>query len=120
MPLYDFGCGRRPRWLIASPGEAAARTPYVHDNRSRHIPAGCARKATADGRTARLYEDGKLLTETPGAVNTASWLGDLHVGQYSGMPGPEFQVTGRIVGVKLYHRPLNAEEVAAAARKLPE
>jgi hypothetical protein len=75
---------------------------------------------TYDGRTARLYEDGKLLTEIPGAANTASWPGDLHVGQYSGMPGPDFQVTGRIAGVKLYHRPLNAEEVAEAAKKPPE
>jgi hypothetical protein len=39
----------------------------------------------------------------------------LHIGQYSGQPGPEFQVTGRIADVKIYHRPLDAAEVARLA-----
>ena len=71
--------------------------------------------ATYDGQTARLYEDGKLVGEKTGQFNTSPWPGDLHVGQYSGQPGPDFQVTGRIKGVKIYHRPLDPEEVSKAA-----
>jgi hypothetical protein len=76
--------------------------------------------ASYDGQTAALYEDGKLVGERSGRFNTVPWPGDLHVGQYSGQPGPEFQVTGRIQGVKIYHRPLEAEEVALSAQKRPE
>ena len=75
--------------------------------------------ATYDGRTARLFENGKLVAEKAGTANPAPWPGDLHVGQYSGQPGPEFQSTGRITGVKIYHRPLDAAEVAAEAIKKP-
>jgi len=71
-------------------------------------------------RAARLFEDGKLVAEKPGAANTASWTGSLHVGQSSGQPGGEFQVNGRMAGVKIYHRPLGAEEVAEAAKQRPE
>jgi hypothetical protein len=73
-----------------------------------------------DGQAARLFEDGKLIAEKAGAANTAPWPGALHVGQYSGQPGAEFQVTGRIAGLKIYHRPLDAAEIAAAAKQPPE
>ena len=72
--------------------------------------------ASYDGQTATLYEDGKLVGERSGQFNTAPWPGDLYVGQYSGQPGPDYQVTGRIRDVKIYHRPLDAEEVAQAAQ----
>jgi hypothetical protein len=42
------------------------------------------------------------------------------VGQYSGQPGPDFQVTGRMAGVKIYHRPLEAAEIAQAASTPPD
>jgi hypothetical protein len=74
---------------------------------------------TFDGRTARLFENGKLIGERAGTANTAGWPGPLHVGQYSGQPGPDFQVTGRMAGVKIYHRPLKAEEIAKAAQTPP-
>ena len=68
----------------------------------------------------RLYDDGKLLTERTGSINTAPWPGALHVGQYSGGPGPQYQVTGCIRGVKIYHRPLDPPEITRAARQRPE
>jgi hypothetical protein len=73
-----------------------------------------------DGRATRLYEDGVQVAERGGAFNTAVWPGDLHVGQYSGTPGPEFQVTGRMTGVKIYHRPLTPAEIAEAAKAKPQ
>ncbi len=76
--------------------------------------------ATFDGQTARLYENGKLLAETAGAANTAVWPGELFIGQYSGTPGPDFQVTGRIAGVEIYNRALEAAEIAKAAKSPPQ
>ena len=76
--------------------------------------------ATFDGRTARLFQDGVQVAERAGSANTSRWAGDLCIGQYSGSPGPEFQVTGRIAGVQLYHRPLTAAEAAAQAATKPE
>jgi hypothetical protein len=70
---------------------------------------------TYDGRSLKLFQDGVLVAETPGKPVTAVWPGELHVGQYSGGPGPAYQVVGRIAGVKLYHRALDAEEAASAA-----
>ncbi|MBM3881592.1 MAG: hypothetical protein FJ387_18015 [Verrucomicrobia bacterium] len=70
---------------------------------------------TYDGKAARLYVDGALAGEAVGSAKTDRWSGDLHVGQYSGGPGPDYQVMGRIAGLKIYHRPLAASEVAGAA-----
>jgi len=75
---------------------------------------------TFDGHTARLFQDGKLVAERPGAVNTAPWRGDLHIGQYSGGPQPDFQVIGRIANVAIYHRPVPAEEVLELSKQAPE
>jgi hypothetical protein len=72
---------------------------------------------TFDGTTARVYQDGKLLAEASGTFNTAPWPGPLHVGQYSGGPNPDFQVNGRIREVKVHHRALTAEEIAAVANE---
>ncbi|MGD0094222.1 MAG: LamG-like jellyroll fold domain-containing protein, partial [Planctomycetota bacterium] len=75
--------------------------------------------ATCDGHKAQLYQDGKLIVEKSGAVNTAPWTGALHIGQYSGGPGPQFQVTGCIAGVKVYNRILTAQDAEAAHQVAP-
>ena len=75
---------------------------------------------TFDGRTLRLFQDGKPVAERTGAVNPAPWRGELHVGQYSGGPAPQYQVNGRIANLAIYHRPLPAEEVAELAKQPPE
>jgi len=76
--------------------------------------------AIYDGTALKLYEDGNPVAESPGPINPAAWSGDLFIGQYSGGPGPQYQTTGHVTGVKIYHRALTAEEVAAAAKSLPE
>lgn len=54
------------------------------------------------------------------AFSKAPWSGALHIGQYSGQPGtPNFQMIGRMAGVKIYHRPLNAAEITATAQSPP-
>jgi hypothetical protein len=58
---------------------------------------------TYDGQKARLYENGKLIAEQTGVFDVSAWPGDLHIGQYSGQPADEYQVTGRIRDVKIYH-----------------
>jgi hypothetical protein len=75
--------------------------------------------AVCDGRMLTLYQDGQRVAERPAAVNPAPWQGELHVGQYSGRPGAEYQVTGRIAKVRLYHRPLEPEEISAEASRAP-
>jgi hypothetical protein len=72
--------------------------------------------ATFDGKTARLYENGVQVSEVKGDVRTGVWPGELHIGQYSASPGPDFQVTGRMTEVKIYHRPLTPAEIAEAAK----
>ena len=74
---------------------------------------------TCDGQTARLFEDGKQVAEKIGAVNAAPFAGALHVGQYSGGPGPGFQVTGYIAGVKVYNRVMQPQEITAAQQAPP-
>ena len=74
---------------------------------------------TFDGKSLRLFENGVQVAEAKGDIKTDAWPGDLHVGQYSAGPTPDFQVTGRIAGVKIYHRPLSAAEISAAAKTKP-
>ncbi len=52
--------------------------------------------ATFDGQKARLFENGICVSEQTGNFNLSVWPGDLHVGQYSGQPAAEYQVTGQI------------------------
>ena len=73
-----------------------------------------------DGQNLRLFEDGVQVAEAKGPVKTDAWPGELHIGQYSASPSDDFRVTGRIAGVKIYHRPLAAAELAEAAKKKPE
>jgi hypothetical protein len=68
---------------------------------------------TYDGRQLRLFQDGALVAERAGSFQLSSWAGDLHIGQYSGGPGPAYQVTGQIKDIKIYHRALSDAEVAA-------
>lgn len=75
---------------------------------------------TFDGRLARLFQDGAQVAERAGKANATPWPGELHIGQYSAQPHPQFQVSGRIAGVKIYHRPLEAPEAAAAAKTKPQ
>ncbi len=61
---------------------------------------------TYDGTTVRLYQDGQLVAEKPGAINKAPWSGDLVIGQYSAGIGPAYQFRGTVENVKIYHRVL--------------
>ncbi|MFI5380890.1 MAG: LamG domain-containing protein, partial [Tepidisphaerales bacterium] len=76
--------------------------------------------ATFDGRVCRVFQDGVQVAEKAGTPNTTPWPGDLHIGQYSPGPAPQFQVTGQIAGLKIYHRALSAGETADAARAKPQ
>jgi len=69
---------------------------------------------TFDGRKARLFQDGRLVAEREGDAIRTPWKGDLHVGQYSGGPGPQYQVHGWIARVRIYGRSLSAEDVKTA------
>ena len=75
---------------------------------------------TYDGQTLRLFQDGEQVAERTANPSTAVWPGELYIGQYSGSPAPDYQVNGRITGMKLYHRPLHATEAAAAAQDRPD
>ncbi len=72
-----------------------------------------------DGKTLRLFEDGVQVAEATGTVKTDPWPGDLHIGQYSADPSANFQVHGRMAGVKIYHRPLAAAEVSDTCKTKP-
>ena len=76
--------------------------------------------ATYDGQNLRLFENGVAVAEANGPVKTDVWPGQLHIGQYSAGPSEDFRVTGRIAGVKIYHRPLGASEIAEAVKTKPE
>jgi hypothetical protein len=56
-------------------------------------------RATSDGKTLRLYQDGQLVAEKSGDIKTARWPGALHVGQYGASPGPDYEVHGQITDV---------------------
>lgn len=75
---------------------------------------------TYDGQTLRLFQDGVQVAERTGNFITVPWAGALHVGQYSGSPGPEYQVRGRMAGIKLYHRTFTAGEAALLAMTKPQ
>ena len=68
-------------------------------------------KGTYDGRTAKLYQDGKLIAQMTGAAKRTPWTGPLYVGQYSGTVDPVYQVNGQISNLEIYHCALTAKEV---------
>ena len=75
---------------------------------------------TYDGRVARVFQDGAQVAEKTGTAVGLPWSGDLLVGHYSGMPkDASFQTTGRIAGLRIYHRAFSAAEAAAAAKAKP-
>ena len=57
---------------------------------------------TFDGRTARLYQDGRLVAAKSGRANRTPWGKPLHVGQYSGGVNASFQVNGLISDLRIY------------------
>jgi hypothetical protein len=62
-------------------------------------------RATFDGRKARLYQNGEQVAEVPCRPHTALWKGPLMIGQYSGSPGPQYQVRGMMKNVVVSLRP---------------
>ena len=62
---------------------------------------------TFDGATARLFQDGDLVAETPCAPVRTPWRGPLLVGQYSGGPRPPYQVLGRLRHLRIHNRTLS-------------
>ena len=71
---------------------------------------------TFNGRRVCLYQDGKLVASVDCSPNRTPWSGPLILGQYSSQ-APQYQVTGRIKGVKIYHRALKPNEVANSLEK---
>jgi len=74
---------------------------------------------TFDGRTCRLFQDGRLVAEKAGSALHTPWKRPLHVGQYSGGPGAPFQVTGWFAGLRIYSRALSPEDARAASQAKP-
>ncbi len=68
---------------------------------------------TFNGTRACLYQDGKLVASVDCSANRTPFSGPLVIGQYSSQ-APQYQVTGRIAGVKIYHRALKAEEIGSS------
>jgi len=66
---------------------------------------------TFDGRTARLYQDGRLVATQTGHPNRARWGKPLYVGQYSGGVDPSFQVNGLISNVRIYGCAVSPKEL---------
>lgn len=71
---------------------------------------------TFDGQRLQLFQDGTLVAERAGACQLAPWPGDLHIGQYSGGPGPAYQVAGQVKDIQIYHRPLDEYEVQSLVK----
>jgi len=69
---------------------------------------------TFDGRTARLWQDGKKVAEAAGAARADVFPGDLLVGQYSAGPAPVFQVLGEVAGFRIFNRVVDPGETAPA------
>jgi hypothetical protein len=69
---------------------------------------------TFDGAEARVYQDGKLARKVPCRPRQAAYRGQLYVGRYVDQ-GAQFQVLGRVAGLKIFSRVLKPEEIVAAA-----
>ena len=67
---------------------------------------------TVDDDVIRLYENGRLISETSAAVVRIPWSKNLVIGQYSGGIAPEFQFKGRIKNARIWQRVLKPEEIA--------
>ncbi len=62
-------------------------------------------RATFDGRKARLYQNGELVAEVPCRPDKTPWNGPLMIGQYSGAPGPQYQVRGMMKDIVISLQP---------------
>ena len=71
--------------------------------------------AVYDGKTARLYQDGRQVAACNASAHVP-WHGKLLVGQYSGGPGEPYQVKGRVKQLRVFRRALGEEEIASAGR----
>jgi len=71
---------------------------------------------TFDGTTARLYQNGRQVASVPCRPDTTPWPGELFAGQYSAGVGRQYQLRGKIAGVRIYRRALSADEIEAAFR----
>jgi len=71
------------------------------------------------GKTAILYQDGKQVAQVPCAPDRTPYTGPLVLGQYAHQ-SPQYQVQGRIAGVKIYRRALKPDEVAAEFNEGPK
>ncbi len=67
---------------------------------------------TYNGEKARLFQNGKQVAAVTCHPNGTPWKGPLFVGQYGAGPGPQYQVNGKIAGVRIYRRALSGREVA--------
>lgn len=122
MPVI-IGCGqwRQAGWFLQWLGGWRWHVGGVDCDGGRPVTGRWSHVVgTYDGRTVRLFQDGQKVAERTGAVNVSPWPGDLSIGQYSAIPAPEYQTFGRITGVKIYHRPLEPAEIAAAAQNRPQ
>ena len=69
---------------------------------------------TFDGLKLRLYQDGEPVAEQAGVFIREPWPGALHIGQYSGGVGPQYQVLGQVGGFRVYNRALPVADVKTA------
>ena len=119
MPvLVSGGAWNGPGWFLQKMG--GAWRWYVGGLVCDGGRAECGRwlhlAATYDGSTARLYQDGKCVAETPGTASLDPWNGPLLIGQYSGGPGEPYQVKGMLRALKIYQRALPDQEIQAQQR----
>jgi hypothetical protein len=102
--------GGRWRWHVGGvscDGGRPAIGPWLHV------------AAIWDGEKLRLFQDGELVAENAGPINTAAWPGPMVVGQYAASLRPDYQTHGTITGLKIYHRPLAEQEIAESAGEPP-
>ena len=62
-----------------------------------------------DGQTARLYQDGQPVAEVAVPAVPASFTQELYLGQYSSRNEAPYQFKGKLKGLALYRRVLNAD-----------
>ncbi len=93
--------GARFRWHIGGV-DCDGGTPVV--GRWTHLVG------TFDGSQSSIIQDGREVMRVPCSPNSVPWGGALHVGQYSGGVGPQYQVTGRMRDVSIYHRVVTPAE----------
>jgi len=74
---------------------------------------------TFDGKTARVFENGREVAAVPCNANLEPWRGPLFVGQYGPRPGEPYQVLGRIARLKTYRRAVKPAETLTSFKDGP-